>query len=154
MVLVYCTSQLCVLSVFEVFSWWLLQFDWLIVLCLTPFSTVFPLYCSGICTYPCFPGVLLTSTPYNILSKPLAAFPHKHCLNNWQRWERDESCRNDYHQSSENILAELGIEPATCSEVCNATNQAMGLHFYSLEDMLRKKNKLKINWQKKLKYVE
>ena len=23
------------------------------------------------CTYPCFPGVLLTSTPHNILSKPL-----------------------------------------------------------------------------------
>ena len=29
-----------------------------------------------------------------------------------------ESCRNDYHQSSERILGELGIEPATsCSPV-------------------------------------
>ena len=37
-------------------------------------STVFQLYCGGKCTYPCFPGVLLTSTPHNILSKPLAAF--------------------------------------------------------------------------------
>ena len=31
------------------------------------------------CTYPCFPGVLLTSTPHNILSKPLTAFPQNHC---------------------------------------------------------------------------
>ena len=35
-------------------------------------------------TYPCFPGVLLTSTPHNIPSKPLAAFPHNHCRNNRQ----------------------------------------------------------------------
>ena len=42
-----------------------------------PFSTVFQLYRQ--CTYPYFPGVLLTSTPHNILSKPLAAFPHNHC---------------------------------------------------------------------------
>ena len=33
-----------------------------------PFSTVFQLYHSGQCTYPCFPGVLLTSTPHDILS--------------------------------------------------------------------------------------
>ena len=33
-------------------------------------------YRSGQCTYPCFPGILLTSTPHNILCKPLAAFPH------------------------------------------------------------------------------
>ena len=44
-----------------------------------PFSTVFQLYLSGQCTYPCFPGVILTITAYNILSKPLAAFPHNHC---------------------------------------------------------------------------
>ena len=31
--------------------------------CLTPFSTVFQLCNNGQCTYPCFPGVLLTSTP-------------------------------------------------------------------------------------------
>ena len=33
-----------------------------------------------------------------------------------QQWDRNESCRNDYYQSSERILAEPGIEPATvCS---------------------------------------
>ena len=48
---------------------------WLIVWCWMPVSTVFQLYHSGQCTYPCFPGVLLTSIPHNILSKPLATFP-------------------------------------------------------------------------------
>ena len=43
-----------------------------------PFSTVFQLYQGGQCTYPCFPGVLLTSTPHNTLFKPLTAFPHDH----------------------------------------------------------------------------
>ena len=38
------------------------------------FSTLLHLYCGIQCTYPCFSGVLLTSSPYNILSKPLAAF--------------------------------------------------------------------------------
>ena len=32
-------------------------------------------YRSGQCTYSCFPGILLTSIPHDILSKPLAAFP-------------------------------------------------------------------------------
>ena len=79
-------------------------------------------------TYPCFPGAILTSTPNNILSKPLAAFPHNHCLNNGQLWESNQSCRNDYHQSLERILAEPGIEQATFrSRVRNATDWAMGL---------------------------
>ena len=90
--------------------------EWLIAWCLTPFSTVFQLYRTGQCTYPCSPGYLLTSTPHNMLSKPLAAFLHNHCWNNGQRWERNEFYCNDYHQSSERILAEPGIEPATsCS---------------------------------------
>ena len=97
--------------------------DLLIVWCLTPFSTVYQLYRGGHCTYPCFHIVLLTSTPHNILSKPLAPFPHNHCRNNRQRRVRNESCRNDYHQSSERILAVSGIEPATsCSQVRNATD--------------------------------
>ena len=53
---------------------------WLIVWCLTPFSTVFQLYHGGQCTYPCFSGVLLTITPPNILSKPLAAFQATGCF--------------------------------------------------------------------------
>ena len=63
----------------------------LIERCLTPFATVFQLYHGGQWTYPCFHGVLLSSTPHNILSKPLAAFPHNYCQNNGQRWERNES---------------------------------------------------------------
>ena len=79
-------------------------------------------------TYPCFPGVLLTSTPHNILSKPLAASQHNHCLNNGQGRERNESCCNDYHQSSERKSAVPAIELATfCYQVCNATNGARGL---------------------------
>ena len=42
-------------------------------------------YCDGQCNYSCLPEVLLTSTLHNILSKPLAAFPHHHCRNNGQR---------------------------------------------------------------------
>ena len=34
--------------------------------------------------YPCFLGVLLTSILHNILSKTLAASPHKHLRNNGQ----------------------------------------------------------------------
>ena len=78
-----------------------------------PLSTVFELHR--------FPGVLLTSIPRNIFSKALVAFPH--LRKNGQRRERNESCHNDYHQSSERILAEPGMEPATsCSEVLNATD--------------------------------
>ena len=96
--------------------------------CLTPFSTVFQLYRGGQSTYPCFSRFLLTSSPHNILSKPLAAFPHNNCRNNGQRWERNESCRNDYRQSSERILVEPGIESATsCSQIRNATDWIMGL---------------------------
>ena len=99
--------------------------SWLIAWCLTPFSTVFQLYHGGQCIYRCFPRVLLTSTPHNILSKPLATVTHYHCRNNGQR---NESCCKDYHQSSERILAEPWIEPASsCSQVRNTTDWAMGL---------------------------
>ena len=91
--------------------------DWLIIRCLMLSSTVFQLYHSGQCTYPCFSGVLLTSTLHNILSKPLAAFANNRCQNNGQQWERNESC-----------IGQFGDQPATsCSQVCNATDWAMGL---------------------------
>ena len=73
------------------------------------------------CTCPCFPGSLVTNTNHNILSKPLAAFPHNLCRNTGQRRERNESCLNDFHQSSERILAELGIEPATSYSLARYT---------------------------------
>ena len=116
-------------------SYFLIVYSWLIVKCLTPFSTVFQLYRGGHCTYQCFPGVILSS-PHNILSKPLAAFPHNHYGNNGQRWERNEYCHND--QSSETILAKPGIEPATpCSQVFNATDWTMqARHFYLFLKML------------------
>ena len=91
-------------------------------------SVLFKLYRGGRCTYPCFSRVLSTTTPHNIFSKTFAAFPHNHCRNNGQRWERNESCRNDYHQSSERILAEPWIESATsCFQVLFATGWAMWL---------------------------
>ena len=101
--------------------------NWLIVWGLTPFSTVFHIYHGDQYIYPYLPGVPLASTLHNILSKPLGAFPHNHCRNNGQRWERNESCRNDYNQSSERILAEPEFERATSwSQVRNATVWAMG----------------------------
>ena len=45
----------------------------------------------------------LTSYPRNILSKSPAAFSQNHFRNNGQRWERNESCRNGYHQCSGRI---------------------------------------------------
>ena len=54
---------------------------------------------------PIYAGVLLTSTPHSILPKSLAAVPHYHHRKSEQWWEMNESCPNDYHQSSEIILA-------------------------------------------------
>ena len=114
-----CFPSICSLLFFNMY---LPFIYWLIVWYLTPFSTVFQLYHDGQCTYPCFPGGPLTSTPHNIHSKPLAAFSDNHCRNNRQRWEGNESCFNDHHQSSERILAEQGIELATsCSQFPRAS---------------------------------
>ena len=83
---------------------------------IVPFSTLCQFYCGGQCTYPWFSGVLLTSTPHSVLSKPLAAFPHNHCRNNGQQWERNESCHNDCPQSSERIMENV---------LCNLTSIVM-----------------------------
>ena len=102
------------------------------------FSTVYQLCLGGQCTYPCFSRVLLTSTLHNIPSKLLAAFPHNHCRNNRQGLARNESCRNDNHQSSERILAEPRIELATSfSQVHNATDWVMGLGIKNYENSSR-----------------
>ena len=101
--------------------------DWLILWCLMQFSPVFQLHRGGHCTYPCL-SCTSTSTPHNILPKPLATFPHNHYQNNAQWWERNELCCNDSHQSLQRILAEPGIKPATsCPQVHNGTDWAMGL---------------------------
>ena len=46
----------------------------------------------------------LTSTLHNNLSKPMAAFPQNRYRNNRQWWERNESCFNEYHKSTERVL--------------------------------------------------
>ena len=43
------------------------------------FLTVFQFYRSGHFTYLWFPRFVLTSTPHDILFKPLTAFPQNHC---------------------------------------------------------------------------
>ena len=48
-----------------------------------------------------------------------------HMLKQWIAVREDESCQNDYHQSLERKLAELGIEPLICSQLLCTTNRAM-----------------------------
>ena len=79
-------------------------FNSISVIWLTPFSIVFQSYH---CNYPCFPGVFLTSIMQNVLP-PATGIPHNHCWNKRQRWERNESCHNVHHQSSERISADPG----------------------------------------------
>ena len=42
------------------------------------FKALFQLHRGRQCTYPCFPEVSVNSTPHNVLSQQLAAFPHNH----------------------------------------------------------------------------
>ena len=70
---------------------------------------LFQIYCCSQCTYPGFPLSSLTSTPYDILSKPLADFPHNHYQQNGQWLDKNESCCNDYHHFSEGILVKLEV---------------------------------------------
>ena len=75
---------------------------------------------------PFFPGVLINSASDNSLLKPLAAFPHNHDRNNGRRREKNKSCY--YHQSSERMSEEWGIEPAISSyQVFYDTDGSMGL---------------------------
>ena len=64
----------------------------------------------------------------NGLNHATGYFPHNHYRNNGHRWERNDICRNDYHHSSERILVETVIEPATsCSQVGYTSDWAIGL---------------------------
>ena len=109
--------------------------DWLIVSwCLSPLSTVFQLNSGGQFTYPCFPEVLLTSTPHIIPSKPLAAFPRNHCQNKGQQSERNESCPNDYHHSEDRILSELGSNQRPhVLKFCTLPTELSGLTYVCLD---------------------
>ena len=56
--------------------------DWLLILwCLMPFSTVYHLYRSGLCTFPCFSGVLLTNTRYSF--QATSCFPTFPVVKQW-----------------------------------------------------------------------
>ena len=48
-------------------------------------------------------GKGLTSTPHNILSKPLSAFPLNHCRDNGQRWERNDPSLSDVGGAGDRI---------------------------------------------------
>ena len=85
-------------------------------------SKLFQLYLGGQSTYPSFPGVLLTSNLHNILSKPLATFSLNSCRNNGQQWERNQSCRNDYHQY---LLSQGLYQRPPVLKSCNSADRAM-----------------------------
>ena len=104
-----------------------------IVLCLMLFSTVLQLYCGSRCTYSCFPGVVLTSAPHNIVSKPLVAFPCNHCR------ERKESCCNDYHQSSERIPTRknIGLAGDRTSDLLFSSPQCYRLSYRAQHQMTK-----------------
>ena len=68
----------------------------------------------------------------HIPSKPLAAFPHNHCRNNGQRRKRNESCRNDYHQSSVLKSATLPTEPLGLTDSHEMTAVKMQYNKYNM----------------------
>ena len=72
--------------------------------------------------------VYFTSTPHNFLFKSLAAFPFNHRGNKGQRWKRNESCRNDYHQSSRRNWPSQGSHPRSpILKPCSLTTELPGL---------------------------
>ena len=97
--------------------------DWLIVWCLTPFSTVFQLKC----TFPCFPRLHLTSTLHNFFRSLSVCFPTSLCSKQWTA-VRKEWILSQWLSSilGKKILVEPRIEPAISrSQVLCATDWAM-----------------------------
>ena len=74
----------------------------------SPLIRPWNLKCRGQYTYPCFHGVLLTTNSTKYSFKDAGCFPTE--TSSSKQWtavrDRNEFCRNDYHQSSEWILAE------------------------------------------------
>ena len=79
-------------------------FGWLNLWCLAAFQQYFSYIAAASATIHAFLECLFTSTPHNIPSEPLAAVSHNHCRKNAQRWEGNESCRNDYHNPRKEYL--------------------------------------------------
>ena len=122
MALVYIVSENKIKLFIECLLTYLIEREWICRVFNTVFNSILVISRRSV-HLSCFPVVLLTSTPHNILSKPLTAFLDNHCRNNGQRLERNESCHNGYPQSSKRILAEPGIEPVTsCSMVRKAAD--------------------------------
>ena len=93
--------------------------DWLIVWCLMQFLTVFQLCCGSQCTYPCFPGALLTSTPHNILPS------------HWLLSHITTVKSTDSSERGMNLVALTIINPR--KEYCRAGDQTSDLLFWSLQ---------------------
>ena len=81
----------------------------LFVRCFVLFQHVFNYITVASAPIHAFLEFFFTSTLHNILSKLLLAFPHCHRRSNGQEWEENGSYSNDYHQSSERLLAEPGL---------------------------------------------
>ena len=92
-----------------------------IILFWTPLLTLFLLYRLGQCTYPYFPGFLLTTTPHNILSEPLAASTILETMDSGERGMNHITMT--IINPGKEYWPSRRFEPATsCSQVFNATD--------------------------------
>ena len=77
---------------------------------LTLFSTILQSYHGNQFTYLYVSWLSHARTSNNNLSKQLTAFPHS-LIAHW--WKTNDACHNDFCQTSEGMLAELGFELTT-----------------------------------------
>ena len=117
------------------YGWPILQYalqyaayDWLIVWSLTLFSTVFQLYCCGQYTYPCVPRVVFNQYSAQYSFQATGCFPTKP-FSKQRKGVREEWILLQWLSSIlRKNIGLAGIESATsCSQICNATDWAMGL---------------------------